>query len=133
MGGLLIITAIVVPTLLWVNLANPLVWIAVGAVLVFGLIGFLDDYLKVVMKRNLGLRAGAKFALQILVAGLVGGCLLAMSSAGLWDTRLQVPFFKTLTPDLGLLYVPFAVIVIVGSANAVNLTTASTDWRSDRR
>jgi phospho-N-acetylmuramoyl-pentapeptide-transferase len=122
MGGLLIITAIVVPTLMWTNLANPLVWIGVGSVVLFGGIGFLDDYLKITKKRSLGLRAGAKFGLQLALGAGIGIVLLVLSRHGLWETHLQVPFLKTFRPELGWLYVPFAMLVIVGSANAVNLT-----------
>ena len=122
MGGLLIITSIVVPTLMWTNPANPLVWVGVAAVVLFGAIGFLDDYLKVTKKRNLGLRAAEKFGLQLAVGAGVGIALLVLSSQTHWDTHLQVPFLKMVRLDLGWGYVPFAMLVIVGAANAVNLT-----------
>ncbi len=122
MGGLLILIAIAVPALAWVHPLNPLAWLALAAIILFGLIGFLDDWLKIAKKHNLGLTAKAKFGLQLLVGAGIGGALLALTENGLWDTHLQVPFLKTVTPDLGWLYVPFAMLVIVGSANAVNLT-----------
>ena len=122
MGGLLIITAIVLPTLMWANMADPLVWIAVGSILLFGLVGFMDDYLKIARRQNLGLRPSAKFGLQILIGLLIGLALMALTRVGLWDTHLQVPFLKGFTPDLGWLYVPLAMLVVVGSANSVNLT-----------
>src|SRR5437867_10540626 len=89
MGGLLIITAIVLPTLMWVNLANPLVWIATPSIVLFGLIGFLDDYLKLTRKRNLGLRPSAKFGLQLVLGALIGLSLMALARAGLGESRLQ--------------------------------------------
>jgi phospho-N-acetylmuramoyl-pentapeptide-transferase len=122
MGGLLILTAIVLPTLLWADVRNAFVWIAVVATLLFGAIGFADDYLKVARKRNLGLRAGTKFLLQISVALGLGLVLLWMSERGAFDSTLSVPFFKTFRPDLGWLYPAFVVLVLAGSANGVNLT-----------
>jgi phospho-N-acetylmuramoyl-pentapeptide-transferase len=124
MGGLLIIMAVVLPTLLWTDLDNIFMWTAVVATLLFGAIGFTDDYLKVVRKQNLGLRAKAKFGLQIVVAVGLGLFLLwlAQPAQGLFKTTLSVPFFKTFTPDLGFFYPILVVFVLVGSANAVNLT-----------
>ena len=122
MGGLLILIAVMVPTLLWADLNNPFTWIILVSTLGFGFIGFLDDYLKVVKRRSLGLTARQKFAAQGILALLLGLALLEMSSRGLYSTTLSVPFFKTLHPDLGWLYLPFAMLVVVGSANAVNLT-----------
>jgi phospho-N-acetylmuramoyl-pentapeptide-transferase len=137
MGGVLIVAAIVIPTLLWADLRNPYVILATGATLAFGTIGFVDDYNKVVRKRNLGLRPRAKFSLQVLTCIAVGIVLLSLQSQGAYSTQLSVPFFKRLHPDLvissllahdfiwPLAYVPFVlflVLVIVGCSNAVNLT-----------
>ena len=137
MGGLLICVAILVPTLLWSDLANPLVWLAILALIGFGGIGFADDYLKVIHKRNLGLTARVKFTAQIGIAALIAVFLLLLRSKGAYSTRLMVPFFKRVRPDLvlhsvrhmphlGLLafvpFVLFTVLVLVGSSNAVNLT-----------
>ena len=122
MGGLLILGAAITPTLLWVDLRNSYVWVAVLSTLGFGLIGFIDDYLKVARGSHHGLRPPYKLALQCVVAGGVGLSLLTLSSQGLYNTQLVFPFFKGLTPDLGWVYVPFAVLVLVGASNAVNLT-----------
>ena len=122
MGGLLILTAAVVPTLLWANLANPYVWIAVLATCGFGAVGFADDYLKIVRRTHHGLRPRYKMALQILLAVAVGVTLMVLAANNLYNTRLIFPFFKNLIPDLGWFYVPFAVLVLVGASNAVNLT-----------
>ena len=137
MGGVLIVAAIVIPTLLWADLRNPYVILATGATLAFGTIGFVDDYNKVVRKRNMGLRPRAKFSLQVLTCVAVGIVLLSLQSQGVYSTQLSVPFFKRLHPDLvissllarnfiwPLAYVPFVlflVLVIVGCSNAVNLT-----------
>jgi len=122
MGGLLILTAVLLPTLLWADLRSRFVWIAVASTLAFGAIGFVDDYLKVARKRNLGLRARSKFALQIAASLALGGYLFWLSRTGAFTTELTFPFFKALHPDLGLFYIPFVVLVLAGSVNAVNLT-----------
>ena len=122
MGGLLILGAAITPTLLWVDLRNSYVWVAVLSTLGFGLIGFIDDYLKVVRGTHHGLRPRYKLALQCVVAVGVGLALLSLSSQGLYNTQLVFPFFKGLMLDLGWVYVPFAVLVLVGASNAVNLT-----------
>ena len=122
MGGLLILTAALTPTMLWADLTNPYVWIAVGSTLAFGAIGFFDDYLKVVRRSSRGLQPRYKLVFQVGVATLVGLSLLALADENLYTTRLIFPFFKNLIPDLGWWYVPFAVLVLVGAANAVNLT-----------
>jgi phospho-N-acetylmuramoyl-pentapeptide-transferase len=124
MGGLLILAAALVPTLLWADLTNPCIWIAVLATAAFGAIGFLDDYLKITRRSHHGLLPRYKMGAQVLVAVCVGLSLLWLSSAEppLYNTRLIFPFFKRLIPDLGWMYVAFAILVLVGSSNAVNLT-----------
>jgi phospho-N-acetylmuramoyl-pentapeptide-transferase len=122
MGGLLILTAAVVPTLLWADLANPYIWIAVLATCAFGAVGFADDYLKIVRRTHHGLRPRYKMALQVVIAIAVGVTLMLLADNNLYNTRLIFPFFKNLIPDLGWFYVPFAVLVLVGASNAVNLT-----------
>ena len=122
MGGLLILTAALVPTLLWADLTNAYVWIAVGTTAAFGGVGFLDDYLKIVRRDHHGLRPRAKMGLQILVATAVGLVLLVLAQQGDYNTRLIFPFFKNLVPDLGWAYLPFVVFVLVAWSNAVNLT-----------
>src|SRR5262245_42861536 len=122
MGGLLILAAAIIPTLLWADLTNVYIWIAVGSTLSFGLIGFLDDYLKVTKRSSGGLAPRYKLGLQILVALALGLLLLWLASKNLYNTRLVFPFFKQLIPDLGWLYVPFSVFWLVAWSNAVNLT-----------
>jgi phospho-N-acetylmuramoyl-pentapeptide-transferase len=122
MGGLLILTAALVPTLLWADLTNPYVWIAVLTTTGFGGIGFLDDYLKIVRRSHHGLRPRYKMGCQVLIAAAVGAVLLVLARQGLYSTNLVFPFFKNLVPDLGFVYLPFAVFVLVAESNAVNLT-----------
>ena len=122
MGGLLILTAALVPTLLWADLTNVYVWIVVMTTAGFGAIGFADDYLKLVRRSHHGLRPRYKFGWQLVVGTSVGILLLALQRKGLYDTRLVFPFFKRLVPDLGVWYLPFAVFVLVAESNAVNLT-----------
>ena len=122
MGGLLIVTAVVVPTLLWADLSNVFIWIAVATCLSFAAIGFADDYIKVVKKRNLGLTMGQKFSLQVVVALALGAALVWLSGEGLFTTDLAFPFFKNLRPVLGWGMLGVVVLVVVGSANAVNFT-----------
>ena len=122
MGGLLILTAAVVPTLFWADLANPYIWIAVLATCAFGAVGFADDYLKIVRRTHHGLRPRYKMGLQIAIALVIGVILMLLADNNLYNTRLIFPFFKNLIPDLGWFYVAFAVLVLVGATNAVNLT-----------
>jgi len=122
MGGLLILVAALVPTLLWADLTNPFVWIAVVSTAAFGGIGFLDDYLKITRRSSGGLRPRYKMGLQILASLLVSLVLMWLAAENLYNTRLIFPFFKQLIPDLGWLYAPFAVFFLVAWSNAVNLT-----------
>ncbi|MBI3400511.1 MAG: phospho-N-acetylmuramoyl-pentapeptide-transferase [Acidobacteria bacterium] len=122
MGGLLILTAALVPTLLWADLSNVYVWIAMLTTAGYGGIGFADDYLKVVRRSHHGLLPRYKMGLQVLIAICVGVVLLWLQHEGLYSTRLIFPFFKRLIPDLGWGYLPFAVLVLVAVSNAVNLT-----------
>ncbi len=137
MGGVLIILSTLVPTLLWMDLRNLHVWVAVFAMVAFGGIGFIDDYAKVQRKQNLGLTVRGKFGLQVLAALLVGVVLLVMHAANVYRTNINVPFLKDFKPDLlissllanpwtyPLAFVPFflfVVLVVVGASNAVNLT-----------
>jgi phospho-N-acetylmuramoyl-pentapeptide-transferase len=121
MGGLLIIAAVAASVLLWSDLTNRYVWVVLFATLSFGAIGFLDDYRKVVKKQSTGLKAREKFGLQI-AASLMIGLFLHYFSGDPTAAHLTVPFFKRLVIDLGWFYIPFSVVVIVGSSNAVNLT-----------
>jgi phospho-N-acetylmuramoyl-pentapeptide-transferase len=137
MGGVLIVISVVIPTLLWTNLRNPYVWMALFGILSFGAIGFWDDYTKVRRRRNLGLTARRKFLLQSLVAVVVGAFLLLLHASGAYSTNINVPFFKAFKPDLligaflrspvtypfaFIFFFGFLILVIVGSSNAVNLT-----------
>jgi phospho-N-acetylmuramoyl-pentapeptide-transferase len=137
MGGLLVVTSIVVPTLLWVDLKNQYVWIALLGLLAFGAIGFIDDYAKITKQRNLGLTFRQKLSWQILCAMMISFFLLVMRAHQNYSTVINVPFFKQFTPDLlidswtksfwtyPLAFVPFyifIVIIMVGSSNSVNLT-----------
>jgi phospho-N-acetylmuramoyl-pentapeptide-transferase len=137
MGGILIIISIVIPTLLWANLVNPYVWIAMFSLVSFGLIGFWDDYAKVRRKQNEGLTVKQKFGLQILAALIVGFMLLTLHAQKAYSTSMNVPFFKTFKPDLLIdallrnwytyplafvFFFGFMILVIVGSSDAVNLT-----------
>lgn len=137
MGGLLIVTAIVIPTLLWSNLREPAVWVALLGVVSFGAIGFWDDLTKVRNKRNLGLTVRRKLAAEIFAALLVGFALLGMHARGTYSTSMNVPFFKNFKPDLlidawlaspwtyplaFLFFFAFLLLVLVGASNAVNLT-----------
>jgi phospho-N-acetylmuramoyl-pentapeptide-transferase len=137
MGGVLIAITIVVPTVLWADLSNKFIWIALLSTVAFAAIGFADDYLKVVHRRNLGLTGRTKLGLQLLVGMIVAVALLLLQANGEYSTRLIVPFFKRLQPDLvfrGLLhhgylwpiaflpFIGFVALVIAFSSNAVNLT-----------
>jgi phospho-N-acetylmuramoyl-pentapeptide-transferase len=122
MGGLLILTAALVPTLLWADLTNVYVWIAVLTTAGFGAIGFADDYLKIVRRSHHGLRPRYKMGNQILLGVAVGIVLLILNAKGLYNTRLIFPFFKNLIPELGWWYLAFAAFVLVAVSNAVNLT-----------
>jgi len=124
MGGLLILTAVFVPTLLWVNLTNGYVWIAMLSTAAFGAIGFVDDYLKITRHSHHGLFMRYKLLSQVLVSVAVGLVLvwLASQNPPAYSLRLIFPFFKNWIPDLGWFYVVFAVIVLVNTTNAVNLT-----------
>jgi phospho-N-acetylmuramoyl-pentapeptide-transferase len=122
MGGLLILTAALVPTVLWADLTNAYVWIAVLTTAAYGGVGLADDYLKIVRRSHHGLLPRYKMLFQILIGVAVGITLLVLAHYGVYNTRLVFPFFKRLIPDLGLWYLPFAVFVLVAESNAVNLT-----------
>jgi len=122
MGGALILVAIAAGTLLWANLANRFVWIVLGVTLAFGLIGFYDDYLKLVVRNPRGLAARWKYLWQS-VAGLAAAFALWMTAQGPAETALYLPFFKNVAlPMSAFAFIVFTYFVVVGSSNAVNLT-----------
>ena len=136
MGGILIVVSSVIPVLLWANLKNPFVWIAIFSIIGFGAIGFTDDYIKIKKRRNLGLTARYKMGLQLILSLFIAGGLLLLASQGRYETDLTVPFLKNLQPNLVLDifsnsafyflgFLPFLIflsLILVGSSNAVNLT-----------
>jgi phospho-N-acetylmuramoyl-pentapeptide-transferase len=137
MGGVLIVLSTLVPTLLWADLTNGFVLLAIFSLLAFATIGFIDDYAKVSKQRNLGLTSRKKFSLQILVSFIIGTALLALATRSAYSTELVFPFLKRVHPDLvihsllssphlwPLAFIPFLIfvsIVIAGASNAVNLT-----------
>ncbi len=137
MGGVLIIISIIIPTILWADLSNPFIWLVMFSTIGFGAIGFPDDYLKIVNKRNLGLTARMKLVLQFAAACVIGAVLVGLAGHKLYSTQLMVPFFKQFRPDFviealrndphlwPLAFAPFVIImmlVLVFSSNAVNLT-----------
>ncbi len=125
MGGILINVAILIPTILWADIFNPYIWIVLFVTAAYAAIGFVDDYRKLVKKRNLGLTAKQKFSAQFGVA-----LLAALAIAYLpmlknnYNTVITFPFIKpeTFTLDIGFFYIGFVMLVLVGSSNAVNLT-----------
>ena len=119
MGGIMIIISVVVSTLLWGDLTNIYVWLTMLVFVGFGAVGFADDYTKVIRRQNEGLSAKSKFFWQCLVAG---AALYLLIQQPAYSTELSVPFFKNFNPDLGWFYLPFAMVVMVGASNAVNLT-----------
>ncbi len=119
MGGLLIIFSLTVSALLWGDLRNIYLWLVLFVFLGFGLVGFIDDYVKIRAKNNKGIRPLTKVLGQLVVAGIAISILVMQDD---FTTTLAVPFFKDINPDLGWLYVPFAIVVVIGASNGVNLT-----------
>src|SRR5712691_7841550 len=137
MGGVLIIISIVIPTLLWSDLRDPYVWVALLSLVSFGAIGFFDDYAKIRKRQNLGFTARRKFGLQVLMASVIALLLLVMRAQKIYTTNINVPFFKQFKPDLLIdswmnnpwtypfavvFFFAFVALVVVGASNAVNLT-----------
>lgn len=119
MGGILIIGSILIATLLWADLKNLYVWISILILVGYGIIGLVDDLLKIWKKNAKGLSGRLKLVGQIVFVFLAAGLIAAH---GKWDTHLSIPFFKNFQPDLGIMYGLFALLVVVGTSNAVNLT-----------
>ena len=119
MGGVMILAAIVIPTLLWADLSNQYVWMALFITIGYGVIGFVDDYKKVIEKNTKGLSPRQKMFWQVMLAAAVATFLFLKPG---FSEELYFPFFKRFHPDLWLFFIPFATLVIVGASNAVNLT-----------
>jgi len=136
MGGILIVVSTALPTFLWADLSNPLIWVAMVSLIGFGAIGFIDDYVKMKRRRNLGLTVQLKIGLQLILSLTIVAGLLVLKSRGVYQTDLTLPFFKELQPNLVLEifsdsafhfldflpFVLFVLVILVGSSNAVNLT-----------
>ncbi|MDD8020505.1 MAG: phospho-N-acetylmuramoyl-pentapeptide-transferase [Acidobacteriota bacterium] len=121
MGGVMIIGATLISTLLWGNLGNAYVWLGLAGMCFFGFIGLADDVLKFRARRSLGLTARQKLVFQILVSGLIGLVLVLIGLKGKFDLHLTFPFVKEWTLYLGWIYLPWILFILVGSSNAVNL------------
>lgn len=121
MGGLMIIISLMAPTLLWTDLTNIYIWIALLSVLLFGIIGFIDDYKKLTGDSH-GFSGKAKLLFQFAAAAIIVIAIYISQDGNPAITTVAIPFFKNVQPDLGLFYIPFAMLVIVGASNAVNLT-----------
>jgi phospho-N-acetylmuramoyl-pentapeptide-transferase len=121
MGGLMILSGMLVSTLLWANPANPYVWVVLAVTLSFGFVGFYDDYLKVKKQRSDGFSARTRLGIEALIAALASIALVHLGQTQIAQT-LVFPFFKDVVLNLGWLFVFFAAFIIVGAGNAVNLT-----------
>ena len=121
MGGVMMLLGIGVATLLWADLSNRYVWVALFVTMSYGLIGFLDDYLKVTKRSVGGLKGRLKLVAEIAIAAIAAYAITVISTPALSE-RLSVPFFKDVLIDLGIFFIPFAAFVMVGASNAVNLT-----------
>jgi len=121
MGGILIIGSTLIPTLLWADLSRTYIWIGMAAMLLFGLIGFMDDLIKIRNKRSLGLKSRPKLILQVGLAAVLGLVLVYLGMKGQFELRLSFPFIKQWVPYLGWFYLPWIAFILVGSSNAVNL------------
>lgn len=123
MGGILIVLAIIVPTILWADILNPFIWIILFVTISYAAIGFYDDFQKIAKRQNLGLTSKQKFTLQVLV-GLIAALMMAYlpQLRNQYNPNLTLPFVADVVIPLGLLYIPFVILVLVGASNAVNLT-----------
>lgn len=126
MGGILIIGATLIPTILWADLTNTFIQIAMFTMLSFGFLGFWDDYLQIKKKKAKGLIARYKFSFQVILSGLIGAALVYIGRTGLltegdFTLHLSVPFFKQFLPYLGIFYLPWIILILVSSSNAVNM------------
>ena len=122
MGGLMILAGLLFSTLLWADLSNPYVWIVLGVTLGFGMVGLYDDYLKVTKTSHKGFGGKARLAIESLIAGTAAIMVMRIGLNPEFTTSLTFPFLKGVLLDLGIFFVPFSILVMVGSGNAVNLT-----------
>jgi phospho-N-acetylmuramoyl-pentapeptide-transferase len=122
MGGLLILIALSIPTILWGDLTNRYIWLLLSATFAFGAIGFIDDWLKLAGARRQGMRIGEKLLSQTVVACGLASFMYFYPEEPSVATQITVPFFKEVTPDLRAWYIPLVVFIMVGTCNAVNLT-----------
>src|ERR1700726_4139999 len=120
MGGLMILSGLVVSTVLWANPSNPYVWVVLGVTLGFGLIGFYDDYLKVTKQSHAGFSGRTRLMIEFVIAGIACYVIAHLGRAPL-STSLAFPLFKDVLLDLGWFFFPFAAVIVVGAGNAVNL------------
>ena len=121
MGGVLILASIIISFILWAKLTNYYVWISLFACIAFGLVGFLDDYKKIYSKSSYGLKVSTRIILQIVLAFIIVFLIYSTIPENL-NSTVNFPFFKNLIIDLGIFFFIFGIFIIVGSANAVNLT-----------
>jgi len=121
MGGILFILATLVTTLLWGDLKNQFIWVAMVTMLIFGAIGFIDDYAKIKKKIGKGLGVRQKFLLQIMFSGLIGFLLVYAGLKGNFNLHLHFPFFKEWTPYLGWAYLPWIMLILISSSNSDGL------------
>ncbi len=121
MGGLMILISVTISTLLWADLSNPFVWIAMLVMVGYGLIGFGDDYLKLTKRNSRGLPGKMKLLGQIVIGTAATACIIYILPPSI-DTHVAIPFFKNLFINLGWFFIPWAIVVMVGASNAVNIT-----------
>ncbi len=121
MGGVLIIGSTLIPTLMWADLSNTHVLLAMGNMTLFGILGFWDDFLKIKKHKSRGLVIRQKFVFQVLLAGIIGAVLVYLGFQGKFDLHLSFPFFKKWIPYLGWIYLPWIMLILVSSSNSVNL------------
>lgn len=121
MGGLMILVSVAISSLLWADLFNPYIWMLMFVMCGFGLAGLLDDYLKLTKRNSAGISGKKKLALQFFVSAVACAWIVYLET-GPMSTTLTIPFFKDFFINLGWLYIPFALVVMVGASNAVNLT-----------
>ncbi|MFN4272768.1 MAG: phospho-N-acetylmuramoyl-pentapeptide-transferase [Aliihoeflea sp.] len=121
MGGLMLMTGILGSTLLWANLGSVLVWVVLMVTVCFGAIGFYDDYMKVTKQSHKGMSGKARLILEFLIAG-VAAYIIMIAGTAPFSSSLTFPFFKDFLINLGIFFIPFAAFIMVGAANAVNLT-----------